>query len=298
MINAIILRSVFGKVGQKYFIQPCPNPRTGRFAECVKNIDANGDMILSESEKEDQKNKLIHYIPINEIFVIEDGFKLDLTDVVDRCIWEAIQYSDIIAKDRDERDENGILVIDGDQQKYGTAELYVERPGEVTKARVTKKQLIFKAEQYIYNDSESDRIKKCKVLGRDLRNAYPADVLDYMISIAEKDPKKIIDMYEDDGWKMHLFILDAIEKGVIRRSDGIYRYDDKMLGGSIEAVITLLKDVRYKAILDSIKRETYIDYLPKSEIENIEKHQTDGIPHFDESREEGKATSTASKKKS
>ena len=28
MIDVIILRSVFGKVGQKYFIQPCPNPRT------------------------------------------------------------------------------------------------------------------------------------------------------------------------------------------------------------------------------------------------------------------------------
>ena len=35
---------------------------------------------------------------MNKLFLIEDGFRLDLTDVVDRCIWEAIQYSDIIAK--------------------------------------------------------------------------------------------------------------------------------------------------------------------------------------------------------
>jgi hypothetical protein len=27
--RVIILRSVFGKVGQKYFIQPCKNPKTG-----------------------------------------------------------------------------------------------------------------------------------------------------------------------------------------------------------------------------------------------------------------------------
>jgi hypothetical protein len=27
--DIIILRSVFGKVGQKYFIQPCRNPKTG-----------------------------------------------------------------------------------------------------------------------------------------------------------------------------------------------------------------------------------------------------------------------------
>ena len=29
MIDVIILRSVFGKVGQKIFYEPCPNPRTG-----------------------------------------------------------------------------------------------------------------------------------------------------------------------------------------------------------------------------------------------------------------------------
>ena len=284
MIDVIILRSVFGKVGQKYFIQPCPNPKTGRFAKCVKTIDANGDMILSESDKEEQKKGLVHFIPINEIFVIEDGYRLDCTDIVDKCIWESIQYSDIIAKDRDERDEYGNLVIDGDQRKYGTAELYIERPGEITKARVSKKQLIFKAQEYIYNDSESERVKKCQVLGRDLRNAYPADVLDYMISIAEKEPNKIIEMYEDDNWKMHLFILEAIERGIIKRSEGIYRYDDKLLGGSIEATITLLRDVRYKAILDSIKRETYIEYL------------TEGIPHFDNTIPKDEALKTSKKK--
>lgn len=292
MINGIILRSVFGKVGQKYFIQPCPNPRTGRFAECVKPINANGDMILSESDKEDQKEGKIHFIPMNEIFLIEDGFVLDLTDVVDKCIWEAIQYSDIIAKDRDERDENGTLVIDGNQKKYGNAELYVERPGEITKARVTKKQLIFKAQQYIYEDTEANRIKKCQVLGRDLRNAYYADILDYMLSVAEKDPKKIIDMYEDDNWKMHLFILDAVERGVLKRSEGIYRYQDKLLGASIEAVITLLRDVRYKAVLNSIKLETYPEYMPQEDIDEMKNAQTDNIPHFEDDKKD-----TAAKKK-
>ena len=298
MIDVIILRSVFGKVGQKYFIQPCPNPRTGRFAKCVKSINSDGDMILSESDKEEQKEGLIHFIPMNELFLIEDGYRLDLTDVVDKCIWEAIQYSDIIAKDRSERDENGDLVIDGNQRKYGTAELYVERPGELTKARVTKKQLIFKAQEYIYHDSDAERIKKCQVLGRDLRNAYPADILDYMISIAEKDPNKVIEMYEDDNWKMHLFILNAIERGVIKRHEGIYRYDDKVLGGSIEATITLLRDVRYKAILDSIKRETYPEYLPKSEIEELTGNQTKGIPHFEDTDSQKDVVSKTSKKKS
>ena len=50
MSNVIILRSVYGKVNQTYFIQPCPNPRTGKLPLCVKTVDSNGDMILSEDE--------------------------------------------------------------------------------------------------------------------------------------------------------------------------------------------------------------------------------------------------------
>lgn len=293
MFDVIILRSVYGKVGQKYFIQPCPNPKTGRFASCVKTINSVGDMILSESEKSQLSEGTVHFVPMNEVFVIEDGHKLDLSDVVDKAIWDAIEHCDIIAKDRNQRDDDGNLVIDGNARRYGVAELYVERPGEITKARVTKKQLIFRAQQYIYEDSESERIKKCKVLGRDLRNAYPADVLDYMISISEKDPNKIINLYEDDGWKMHLFILDAIDRGVIKKSDGLFKYDDKLLGGSIEATITLLRDVRYKAILNDIKKATYPDYLPKKEIDEIINSQTEGMPQFDET-----VKTTASKKKS
>lgn len=293
MFDVIILRSVYGKVGQKYFIQPCPNPKTGRFASCVKTINSVGDMILSESEKSQLSEGTVHFVPMNEVFVIEDGHKLDLSDVVDKAIWDAIEHCDIIAKDRNQRDDDGNLVIDGNAKRYGVAELYVERPGEITKARVTKKQLIFRAQQYIYEDSESERIKKCKVLGRDLRNAYPADVLDYMISISEKDPNKIINLYEDDGWKMHLFILDAIDRGVIKKSEGLFKYDDKLLGGSIEATITLLRDVRYKAILNDIKKATYPDYLPKKEIDEIINSQTEGMPQFDET-----VKTTASKKKS
>jgi hypothetical protein len=66
-----------------------------------------------------------------------------------------------------------------------------------------------------------------------------------------------------------LFIIDAIDRGVIRKSDGIYRYEDKMLGGSMEAAVSLLKDMRYKALRQSIARETYPELLPKQEQEEI-----------------------------
>ena len=282
MNNEIILRSVYGKVDQIYFIQPCPNSRTGKLPECVKTVNSNGDMILSEDDVDKMSQGLKHFVPADKVFEIVDGTKFDLNDVIDKAHWEAIEHCVWIAKNRFQRDPEGNLIIDGGAKRYGVADLYVERPGEITKARISKKQFVHRACAYIYEDSETERIKKCRVLGRNLSRAIPADILDYLISKAEKDPKKILDLYEGEDWKMQLFLLDAVDRGVVRRSDGIYRYDDKMLGGSMEATITFLRDIRFKKILESIKRETYPELMTKSEIADIESQVTENIPHFDE----------------
>lgn len=286
MNNEIILRSVYGKVNQIYFIQPCPNPRTGRLPDCVRPVKGppgSTEMILSEEDIDQMSKGLKHFVPADKVFEIVDGTVFNLDDIVDKAHWESIQYCNWIAKDRYERDAAGNLVVDGGAKRYGVADLYVDRPGEVTTARVNKKQLIHRACDYVYNDSESSRVKKCRVLGRDLKNAIPADVLDYLIETAEKDPQKVIQLYEGEDWKLQLFILDAIDNGVIRRNDGIYKYDDKMIGGSMNAVIDFLKDVRYKKLVDSIKRETYPELLPRDEKIKLESELTKDIPHFEES---------------
>lgn len=267
MGNEIIIRSVYGKVNQTYFMQPCPNPRTGKLPACVKTVDSNGDMLLSESDIAEMSAGTKHFIAANEVFAITDGTVFDLDDVVDKAKWEAIEYCNWIAKDRYERDANGNLIIDGGAVRYGVADLYVERPGEIAKAKISKKQLIHKACDYVYNDSESNRIKKCKVLGRNLNNAIPADVLDFLIDKAEKDPKKILDLYEGEDWKIQLFILDAVDRGVVRKSEGIYKYDDKSIGTSIESVVLFMKDIRYKQIRNSIMIETYPELSSKTEQE-------------------------------
>lgn len=282
MRNEIILRSVYGKVNQIYFIQPCPNPKTGKLPTCVRTVDSNGDMLLSEEDINQMSLGTAHFVPANFTFEIVDGTVFDLDDIVDKAKWEAIEYCNWIAKDRYERDAQGNLVIDGGARRYGVADLYVERPGELTTAKVSRKQLVHRACTYVYEDSENNRIKKCKVLGRDLKNAIPADILDYLIEIAEKTPDKIIQLYEGEDWKLQLFVLDAIDNGVIRRSDGIYKYDDKMIGGSMDAVVGFLKDVRYKKLVDSMKRETYPELLPRQERIELEKELTKDIPHFEE----------------
>lgn len=278
MNNEIIIRSVYGKVNQIYYINPCPNPKTLRFPECIKPVNFNGDMILSEDDVKDMSSGMKFFVPANHVEEVFDGKRYNLDDIVDNAHWESIKYCPWIAKDRFERDAQGDLIIDGGAKRYGVADLYVERPGEITSARVSKKQLIHRACDYIYQDSESERIKKCRVMGRDLRSAVPADILDFLIDKAEKEPKKIIELYEGDNWKLELFILDAIDKGVIRKSpDGIYTYGDKMLGATSSAVIAFLKDIRYKKISESIRLETYPHLQSKEKVSELEQEQIDSL---------------------
>ena len=269
MNNEIILRCVYGKVNQAYYIQPCPNPKTGKLPDCVKTVNSLGDMILSEKDIADMNAGLKHFVPADKIFTIVDGTTYDLDDVVDKANWEAIEFCQLIAKDRFQRDASGNLLIDGGAKRYGVAVLYVERPGEISKVRVDRKQLIHRACDYIYNESNTERVRKAKVLGRNLANAVPSDVLDFLIEQAEKNPNKVINLYESEDWKMQLFIMEAIERGVIRTSEGIYKYDDKMLGGSLEATVTTLRDVRFKKILESIRLDTYPELRTRAEITQL-----------------------------
>ena len=97
--NIVVLRSVFGKVGQKYFIQPQKDSR-GRYAPCVKRVDAHGDIVLTPDELAMEAKGEAVFIKEDEVFVIEDGRTFNLNDVHDKAIWEAIKDCPLIAPDR------------------------------------------------------------------------------------------------------------------------------------------------------------------------------------------------------
>ena len=88
MSNLIIIRSVYGKVGGVNFIQPCPNPKTGRYPECVRLVKGDPnvgptEMILSKEEVRLMNSGQVHYVPADKVFEIVDGTTFDLDDIVD-----------------------------------------------------------------------------------------------------------------------------------------------------------------------------------------------------------------------
>ena len=265
--NVVVLRSVFGKVGQKYYIQPQRDSR-GRYADCVRRVNSEGDIILTPAEIEKESKGLAAYIPVDKLFVIEDGKTFNLDDVYERAEWEAIKNCDLIAPDRFAKNENGDYLIDGTvdprskRPRYGTAELYVDRPGVDSQRRVTRRKLIVEASNYIMNDERGyeGRLLVAKVLGRDMKNQPNADVEDYLLSIAEKTPEKIIGAYTGGDIQLRMLFIEAREKGVIFKKDGLYLFgeDGKVtLGATDSAVVEWMKQSKNQKTLSLIRKDTY-----------------------------------------
>lgn len=259
----IVLRSVRGKVGNVIKIQPCKNPRTSEYADCVKRVDSNGDMILSERERNDPNR--VYFIKETDTFEVVDGTTFDLENVRQRFIWEAIQYCPLIAPDYYAKDKNGNSLINGTpgwnskQPRYGIAELYVERPGVEANRRVSRRKLKHDAETYIYNDDRGaeGRVLRARLLGHRMEGMADADVTDYLLQIAERDPEKIINLYTGGDTAVRLLFIEAKDKNIIVYKDRMFMYANVVLGATDDAALLFLKDPKNANVYKLIKRDTF-----------------------------------------
>ena len=267
--NIVVLRSVFGKVGQKYFIQPQKDSR-GRYADCVKRVNSQGDIILTQEEMEKESKGLAAYIPETELFIIEDGKSFNLDDVYEKAVWESIKNCELIANDRFAKNDKGEYLIDGTidprstKPRYGTAELYIDRPGFEAQRRVSRRKLIVEASAFILGDERGyeGRLLMAKVLGRDMKNQPNADVEDFLLSIAEKTPEKIIDCYTGGDMQLRMLFIEAREKGVIVKKGGLYLYGEEgnvALGATDNAAIEWMKSSKNTKAVNLIRKDTYPD---------------------------------------
>ena len=268
--NIVVLRSVNGKVGQKYYIQPSKNPETGDYPDVVRYVDSNDNMIMSDEDRNSGKI----FIKESAILIIEDGKTFDLNVPRQKAEWEAIKYCPLIAPDREAQDKNGNYLIDGTMDwnskrpRYGLAELYVDHPGIESQRRVSFKKKIINACNFIYNDDRGaeGRLLRAKLLGRKMANMPDADVTDFLLQKAEENPDKIINLYTGDDMSLRILFIDAKDKGVIVYKNKIYSYADSVtLGATDESVITFFKNAKNSKVVDLIRKDTYPDYEEKTD---------------------------------
>lgn len=262
MANTITLRSAFGKVKSVWF-----NPvkdKNGMYPPFVKEVRMNpngeSEMILSEKDLNDPDRA--GFIPADMEILVEDGTTFNLDNILERHKWEAIKNSELIVEERGARDEKGNLIIDGDKNRYGRAEFWVEKPGEESARRIKRKQLITKANVFIEQDSAEGRATKVKLLGKRMYNAPDSDIQDFLYQKAEANPNLIIDLYTGQDQQLRLLFIEATDKNIIKKVSGIFMYGDVRLGVNDEAVIFFFKDPANKQILDEIKIQTFPEYKP------------------------------------
>ena len=267
--NIIVLRSVWGKANQNYVLQP-QRDKYGQLPKCVRRVNAQGDMILSEKDKEGSLEGLI---PEDEQIVVHDGTVFDLNNERQAAEWEAIKNCFLIAPDRYAKDDKGNYLIDGSTDansinnfgrasRYGKAELYIERPGMEAKKKLTARKLRLQAQNFIVQDESGYEgwLRMARVLGRNMSNQPAADVEEFLFSVAEKTPEKIIELYTGGDIQLRLLFSTAKEKKVIRKNKNIYYYGNdqqKILGASEEAVIDWMKDSKNAKVLELIRHDTF-----------------------------------------
>lgn len=277
--NKIILKSAYGKTnGQTYHILPCKDPQTGLYPshirECYTDGNGNIQMILSEKDKEFiAKGGIL--LPADKPIVVSHNKTFDLDNPKDKAEWEAIKHSKLIAEDRLARDAKGNYIIDGEEVhmsenniavgRYGLADLYVEHPGTVAKAKNDFRKLRAQAEQYILNDSLEGMITKCKLLEKDMSRANSNDIEDYLFTLAGKDPQKIINLYTGTDTTNRLLLIDAMDKHVVLKRDGLLIYADNIvLGASLDAAVVYLSRPESNKVRELIIQETYPELQKQS----------------------------------
>lgn len=261
--NIVKIRSVIGDVNQIYIIQPCMNPETRRYPDCVRSVDKNGDMILSEEDKTAQSRGAV-FIPVDMMIEIHPGQEFDLNKPRDRALWECIEHCPGLAASRSQKDANGDYVIDGNSKRYGIAELYVENEELETERSVNSEKKIFDAKSLIFGDPRDayGRLMMCKIIGRDMTGSSDSEITQYLLSICDKTPQRIIDLYTGDDLSLRFLFVEAREKNVIRIRNKAYVYGDEnqfILGMTDDSVINWMKNPANQRILNMIKQDVNPD---------------------------------------
>ena len=251
MEEIYILRSPY-KIPRAY-LNPARNPKTNRYPESVRPVDKQGNVLLSRDDIDSGRQ----YISETDVIEIWDGKTYDLSDEFQKAEWDAIKYHKIIAKARDERDEQGNLIIDGDAKKYGTAEWYVEIPGieAISKNKIRRKRI--EAQNFILEDTPEERLLKARVLVKPMLNAHDSDVEDYLMQESERNPERIIKLYTGSDMKLRITFLKAKEAKTIIFKDKIWVYGDNIMGATEEAAILWMKQPINKKIVKLIEQEVY-----------------------------------------
>ena len=171
----------------KTTVQPVRDPMSGWYLGIPR---------LSENDKRDLK----YWAEPQSKFILKEGVTIDLNKEEHKVIWEWLKYQPALAMSYDEC-----------QMKPG-AEFYVHVRHKEAVASVSRKKQKYIAMKYITEDSPSNYPLRVKLLGLNMDGEDPVIIEDFLFERAEKEPDRILKLYEDKNLSLRMLLLEAVEK--------------------------------------------------------------------------------------
>lgn len=214
----VILRSVYGKQQGPLLVCPVTDQITGQL-KGVKNLS------------EEEKRNTVRVVSLDTFRTISDGLVLNLDNPVDLIDWEWLKETTEIALSFEEAQHSVNCLF------------YVEDLDLEVEKKVSKRDLVYTAMNYIKEASSYKKSEVCRLLGQDVRYFNQLQIDDYLTSLAFETPLRITTVFEDKNSKTKLFFYALLDKKIINRGQGgVYRYEDVTLGLTEEQALYWLKD--------------------------------------------------------
>lgn len=235
----IRLKSVFSKTA-KTIVQPA--------------TDGHGWYKGVPRLSDDDKKSLIHWAEPQSKFTLKDGTTFDLNDEVQKITWDWVKHCPCIAETYE------------DCQFTPGAEFYIYLENKEAEKNVSRKELKVKALTLIMEDNSVNYGLRSKLLGVDMDGEKPVVIKEFLMDEAEKDPSRVIAIYESHDVSLRILLMKAKEKGIITIDpSGIYRYGNNVLGMAESSAIGWLQDRGNKHLVEMLEHEVNPEYFVKKD---------------------------------
>lgn len=241
--SELVLRAIWGKQQGKLILCP-PRDAITQKMKGVRTYSPEEARLQRRVVTEDSTRE------------IKDGLVIKLNDDVDKVDWLWLKECKEICLSLDEA------------QMSHSALFYVEDLDREIIERVKLDDIRFEAKRLIKDSSDFRKSEITKLLGRDSKYMRPIDIADYLNDLSFKNPKLLIDTYNDEDYKIKLFLMSLIDSRIVHKdSNGFYKYESVVLGVNEAAAIYWLKDANNQSMVRQFQKiMNPIDLAPATNV--------------------------------
>ncbi len=211
----------------RLFLQPVKDSSKGIYL---------GIPVLTETEKKDK----VYVATPDTTLEITDGFTFNLNNPTEAANWEWAKYA------------AEIVLTEDDAHSKPKARFYINLPEKRIRQEVSRADEIYKALHLVNNDDETSLKYRAAIMGE--HGFEDTDYGHLLKTIAQSNPRRIINAYNQSNFGIRLIVLKGLELGVIYTEDGIYRTGKHIvLGVSEEVAISKLAESKNSKILQEVQ---------------------------------------------